>query len=353
MRILLLTPTYSPKLTGNAVTVQRVATGLAHAGVVCRIMDLSQTEDRDLLEGADTFTPDIVHIFHAYKAGPSGMLLKRVLDVPLITTMTGTDMHLDMKDREKGRTIRRVLSYSDVVTVFNDHAFSLLRSKGIPGEKIRIIHQSVFLQEGDALDYRFLHGVAEQDLVFLMLGGIRRVKRIGYAIDVLADVRKVRPRLRLFLAGPILEPDEYRRIRERMACFAWITYLGEVPRENIVSLLRSVDVVFNTSASESESNALLEAFAFRKTVVARNIPGNSSLLSDRTAFLFRNRRECRDAILAVVDYPAAREQVQRHAENLLKTSFSIEKESTSYLEVYRALVTVPVGRSSGTAILNG
>jgi glycosyltransferase involved in cell wall biosynthesis len=339
MKALLLTPTYFPQLTGNAVTVHRITKGLLQRGIACRIINLSQTADVDLMNEADAFAPDIIHGFHAYKTGLAGVRLKKIFGVPLVITMTGTDINVDLRDRDRKTTVRDVLYASDLVTVFNDHAFSVLLKYGLPEDKIRIIHQSVLLDDDkNTLDYRALYGVDRQDRLFLMSGGLRRIKQIGYAIDVLTEVRKIRPHLRLFIAGSILEPEEYRKIEGRLRRRPWITYLGEVRRENMPALLRSVDVVLNTSASESEANALLEAFYFRKIVIARSIPGNASLLTDKTSFLFRNKREFYEKILYVIDHPTAWEPVRREADRLMTTVFSFQREQVGYTDAYEALV---------------
>jgi L-malate glycosyltransferase len=338
MKALLLSPTYFPQLTGNAVTVHRIATGLAQEGVECRVLDLSQISGVDLLDAAGSFIPDIIHNFHAYKSGRAGLLLKKILGVPMITTLTGTDINVDLKGDEKAKTIRDVLEASDIITVFNDYAFSVLRKHGVPSKKIRIIHQSVLLEEKSTVDYRSLYGVGKEDILFLMSGGIRRIKHIGYAIDVLKEVKKVRPQLRLFIAGLVLEQEEYDRLEKRMQHLPWITYLGQVSRTGIPSLLKSVDVVLNTSASESAANALLEACACRRIVIARRIPGNASLLTDQTGFLFRNRREFYEKVIYVIDHPAALERIRHEADRLMRTIFSFSGEKAGYAAVYEALV---------------
>jgi len=266
------------------------------------------------------------------------LLLKRMLGVPLVTTLTGTDINVDLKNPERRRIIKEVLDVSDQVTVFNDHALSVLIKTGIQPSKIRVIHQSVLMPKGQAMDYRTLYGVTENERVFLMSGGIRRVKRIGYAIDTLSQIKKVRPEIRLFIAGLVLEQEEYQRIAKRIRHLPWLNYLGQVPREHMPSLLKSVDVVVNTSASESEANAILEAFYFQKPVVARSIPGNSSLLTNKTGFLFHNKKEFYEKILYVIDHPAGLARVRKEVERLMRTTFSFAGERSGYASVYETLI---------------
>jgi glycosyltransferase involved in cell wall biosynthesis len=338
IKSLLVTPTYFPQLTGNAVTVHRISQGLAQVGVDCRIIDLSRTDGADLLRPCREFSPDIIHGFHAHKAGRSSLFLKKELGAPLVTTLTGTDVNIDLKNPERRRAIKEVLAASDLITVFNDHALSVLIGCGISRNKVKVIHQSVLLPGQGKIDFRAQYGVRANETVFLMSGGIRRVKRIDYAIDGLAEAKKNRSGIRLFIAGLVLEQNEYQKIQKRMQRYPWVSYLGQVSREYMPSLLKSVDVVLNTSASESEANALLEAFYYRKPVVARRIPGNASLLTSETGLLFDNRKEFYEKILYAIDNPARLEDMCKKAEKLIQTTFRWSLETDGYAAVYRGLM---------------
>ena len=334
MKSVLLTPTFLPKLTGNAVTVARITEHLEGGGITCRIIDLSVTHKGETLPQALSFQPDIIHNFHAYKAGGTGLKLKEVLGIPMITTMTGTDLYADLKEHSRRKVILDVLRNSEGVTVFNEQARRLLCEQGIRPEGITVIHQSVRLPEGISVDFRKYLQIEQSATVFLLLGSIRRVKDPGLALGILEEVRKRSPGIHLIIAGSVMEEREFHKLRFWMEK-PWVTYLGEVSRAHVRALLMSVDVVLNTSLSESESNAVLEALSCRRIVLGRDIPGNASILTDETGFMFRNRKELYDQIIYIMENPDKLEAKRRKAEQLIKNGFSAQREKAEYLALYR------------------
>lgn len=335
MKSLLLTPSAPPRLTGNAVTVERISHLLAGAGVTCRIVDLSGTAAGALREAARDFEPDLIHAFHAYKAGPSGVALAGELAAPLLVTMTGTDIYGDLGHAGTRSAVLHVLDASTRITVFNTQARSVLLHSGIPRRKISVIHQSVVLPASPGPDWRGVLGIDRQAPVVLLLGGIRRVKNFSFALTALAEARERFPGLRLLIAGPIIEPEEYAKIHSWCAESSWVACLGEVPRREIRSLFAAVDIFVNTSHSESESNAVLEAMSCGKIVIARDIPGNASLFGGTERFLFRDKRGLRDEIVRVL---ADRQEWERYgtlARRRITRSFSPARERAGYLRVYR------------------
>jgi hypothetical protein len=69
MRAILLTPTFFPRLTGNAVTAGRIAQELTEGGIECRVIDLSAVGGAEVEKAIRKFRPDLIHGFHAYKSG--------------------------------------------------------------------------------------------------------------------------------------------------------------------------------------------------------------------------------------------------------------------------------------------
>ncbi|MDD5711586.1 MAG: glycosyltransferase [Smithellaceae bacterium] len=335
MKSLLITPTFFPKPTGNAVTVERISRQLQQGGIECRIIDLSLASEQTLLEEVRRFAPDVIHAFHAFKSGPSGLRAKHEVSAAMITTMTGTDLNVDMNDPERKKVMEAVLSESAAITVFNEEAKALILQHGIPGGKISVIHQSVSLPVGVATDYRKRFAIDDDATVFLMLGSVRRIKNIGVAIDALSFVREKHGALYLLIAGPIMEQREFDLLSDKMKRNDWIHYLGEIARDEVCGLLREADVLLNTSLAESESNSLLEAMTCGRIVIGRNIPGNASILTKRTGILFNDNDDLRRKITGYIANAGNIELVRESASRLIEEKFNWQSEKDSYLSLYR------------------
>jgi glycosyltransferase involved in cell wall biosynthesis len=346
MRAILLTPTFFPRLTGNAVTAGRIAQELTEGGIECRVIDLSAVGEAEVEKAIRTFRPDLVHGFHAYKSGRIGLAVKDLFEIPMIMTLTGTDLHADLKARETRTAVLRVLLKTDRLTVFNDSARRLLVREGIAPQKISVIHQSVFFPERKDRDFRDELHIGHSTKVCFLMGGIRRVKNFGYAFPVLEKVRKSFPDLCLLIAGGILEEEEFLRLTRKSKGRPWIRFLGEVSRKEIPSLLSCADIVLNTSDSESEANAIVEALSFGKVVVGRHISGNTSLLDEKTGFLFRNREELYEQILHVLRNKREAAETGRRAKRFIAARFRRDREQADYLRLYKETADQRFGRSN-------
>lgn len=346
MKTLVLSPTFFPKLTGNAVTVGRITRELAEGGIECRVIDLSAVTKNEAVRRADMFGPDLIHSFHALKSGPAGLAVRDLLHVPLITTLTGTDLHVDLRKPETRDAVLRVLTRTDRLTVFNAAGRRLLLREGIPPDKISVIHQSVFFPEGKERDFRAELHIDGDTKVCLLMGGIRRIKNFGYAFSVLEEVRKQIPDLCLLIAGGVLEQKEYLRLARKSRGSPWIRFLGAVPREAVPSLLDTADIVLNTSDSESDANAVLEALSRGKAVVGRRVSGNASLLAEGTGFLFSNKKELQEQILRLLRNKREAAETGRRAKRFIAARFPRDREQVGYLRLYRETAAQGFGRSS-------
>ena len=334
MKVIILTPTFFPKLTGNAVTAGRIARELSEEGIECRVIDLSVVGEAEVELATREFGPDLIHGFHAFKSGRIGLAIRDRLGIPMIMSLTGTDLHLDLKTRGQREAVLRVLTRSDRLTVFNDSARRLLVREGIAQRKITVIHQSVSFPEVKERDFRSELRISRGTKVCLLMGGIRRVKNYGYAFPVLEKVRKNFPDLCLLIAGGVLEEEEFLRLKRKSSGRPWIIFLGEVSREEVPSLFSCADIVLNTSNSESEANGILEALSFGKLVVGRRISGNASLLDGKTGFLFRNRHELQEAILHILQNKKEARQTGRRAKSFIASHFHRNREKADYLRLY-------------------
>ncbi len=346
MKAIILTPTFFPQLTGNAVTVGRIAEELTEGGIECRVIDLSAAGEAEIEKVTREFGPDLVHGFHAYKSGRIGLAVRDLFQIPMIMTLTGTDLHADLKMRETRTAVLQILTKTDYLTVFNDSARCLLVREGIAAQKISVIHQSVFFPERKDRDFREELRIGRGTKVCLLMGGIRRIKNFGYAFPVLEQVRKSFPDLCLLIAGGVLEEEEFMRLKRKSRGRQWIRFLGDVPRKEIPSLLSCADIVLNTSDSESEANAVVEALSFGKMVVGRHIAGNSSLLTEKTGFLFRNRETLYEQILRILRNKKEATETGRRAKRFIASHFRRDREQVDYLRLYRETADLRFGRSS-------
>lgn len=330
MKVILVTPYYhQPR--GNTITVQRISAGLARLGIDTEIVSITEEQDFPPLPSGD-----IVHGFNAYQfyryweqRGSSSY--------PYLVTLTGTDLNHSLFQEQARETVTRSLSNAKAVHVFNEEARDKLWHE-LPGMngKTFIIPQGVvtFPQtEGKA--------VKEKDtFLFLLPAGIRRVKNITSAISMLSSLYREDPRIRLWIVGPVIEQEEAAKIRKLVGQQAnWISYLGQVPHQVMGELFRCADVVLNTSFSEGQSSAVLEAMALGIPVVVADNDGNRSIVTHGEAgFLYNNEQDFMHHVRRLLGDRDLRMHMGAMGKRFVKDHHSCEKEAENLAAVYRHIL---------------
>ena len=339
-RAALLTPFALPSLRGNAITVARIARGLAARGVEVRVWDRSAHDEPSIEAEVQAFAPTIVHAFHAWRVGPLALRLARRAELPLVVTLTGTDANVDLFDPERAAVVRRVLEAAARIVVFDD-AIGARVAGALPDLRARIVRvpQAVDLPPTSPFDLAAAWpGLPASRVLFAFPAGIRPVKGSLMPLTVFDDLVARHPRTRLLYAGPVLDADEGRALVDALARRPWARYVGEVPHRQIASLMSQVDVVLNCSLSEGGmANSVMEAFACGRAVLAADIEGNRSLIEhDVNGLLFAGEPELSEMAERLLLDPALRARLGAAGQDRLTLEFPPVREIEGYLGVYEA-----------------
>jgi len=336
-RVAMIAPVPLTSPTGNGVTVARVADRLAACGVEVRVRHAAEGHADD--ERAQ-WTPDVVHAFHAFRSGPLAREVAGARGVPLIVTLTGTDVSHDLPHAERGAVVRDVLRAAAAVTVFHESVAEVVRA-ALPAiaPRLAVVAQSVSGPPPAGPGAPAIDG----DPCLLFPAGIRPVKRPLLPLAALDELATRRPDVRLWYVGPVLDPEEHARLERELAGRPWARYLGAVPHAEMPGLLAAADVVLNCSVSEGGmANAVLEALAQGRAVLAADIPGNRSLITDGvTGLLFDSPAALARGAERLAADPALRQRLGEAGRRLVRERFSPAAELSGYLAVYARVAPGP------------
>ena len=341
-RAALLTPFAPPSVRGNAVTVARIARGLAERGLDVRVWDRSVSDDAAIEAAVEAFAPALVHAFHAWRVGPLALRLARRAEIPLVVTLTGTDANHDLFDPQRAAVVRRVLEGAGRIVVFDDSIAARVMA-ALPDLQRRIVRvpQATALPTGVPFDLAAAWPeLPAHRVLFVFPAGIRPVKRPLLPLAPLDAVVARHPQIRLLYAGPVLDPAEGAALEAGLAERPWARYGGEVAHEQMASLLTQADVLMNCSISEGGmANSVLEALAGGRAVLAADIAGNRSLIEhDVSGLLFRDEAELGAMAERLVLDPTLRARLGAAGRARVTAEFPPSREIEGYLAVYGALV---------------
>ncbi|AQQ53438.1 glycosyltransferase [Planococcus lenghuensis] len=329
MKVLLAAPNIH-QARGNTVTVNRIAEGLGRLGVETEIFSTTEPPP-DALPPAD-----LVHGFHAHKFY---RFIQQIETPPsdYVITMTGTDLNVDLFDPVKRSEVVSSLAGAAAIHVFNEEAKDILLKEAPElAEKVTVIGQG-------SSEFPAAPPPAEKEketFLFVLPAGIRKVKNVPAAIDMLQELHARYPHVRLWLAGPVLEEAEGVVVDEFVRQNSdWIRSLGQVPHEAMGEIYRQADVLLNTSHSEGQPAAILEAMSYGKPVIVSNNQGNRSIVRHgETGFIYQERDEFLDYAERLLNNYKLNQQMGQSAKSFVDTHHSAAKEAEALLVMYRSVI---------------
>ncbi|MGZ4111253.1 MAG: glycosyltransferase family 4 protein, partial [Tumebacillaceae bacterium] len=243
MRILIVLPPNMPS-GGNWTYSGRLQRGVKAFGIDIDIKPLDQVTEADYTQH------DIIHTFNAYLTGRQIAPIAKRLGKPLVLTMTGTDVNEHLKNPETRPSMVEVVEYASRIVLLTEDAGERLAAQyPSAGRKSQVINLGIDLPAGRGKT-RADFGIGDDEFVFLLVAGIRGVKRPLDAFAPLSRVHEQFPNVRFLLAGSVLDQELFEHIKESFAATDFARYIGEFPYEDVSDLYRAGDVIMNTSSSE-------------------------------------------------------------------------------------------------------
>ena len=283
---------------------------------------------------------NLVHSHCIFPQGLFGLLLARLLHVPLIVTANGLDVNSFMKKSAMLRfACLFVLKRSYTTIAVSNPILMSLRRHGISN--------SVYLPNSiDVSSVLPVVKTTKKDSI-IYVGTLTENKRplvLVRAFDIV--VRKV-PTARLVICGdgplmPLLRKEITSKGLEDK-----VELLSFVNRETLNNCRSHAEIFVHPSASEGLSRALLEAMAAGQVVVASRNESQEAILSDGdNSLLFEvdNSEELSSKILLAISDGNLRKRISESAKRLCETRFSNAVVASRLEDVYLRAMQSPAAK---------
>ena len=271
---------------------------------------------------------DVVHVHDVYHASSVvAASLAKLLRRPLFLTQ-----HVAIVDHDTAvvRLFQKVI-YSSVgrllwrwagaITVYNPIVEGFIAEKGVPRGKLRLSYNGIDTSKfrpGDpsaAAATRSKYGLPHDVPLVLFVG--RLVPKKG--VDKLIEARG--PDYHIVLAGPGNIPDERPE---------GVTFLGAVPRDELLSLYQASDIFALPAVSEMLTLAMQEAMSCGLPVVTTDDDGYASYEFDPAgiAFVAPQPGALRSAFLDILRDQPRRQYMRAYSRQLAEERFDWHKNAS-------------------------
>jgi L-malate glycosyltransferase len=231
-----------------------------------------------------------------------------------------------------------VFRLADCVVCNSLAATDQLAREGVPKAKLSVISNGLppeaFLGAAPALPPE--PGVMRIGMIARMND---RAKNHALFLRAAAAVASRFPFAQFVLAGDGPFRNEWEELAWQLGIGPRTHFLGD--RHDITSVLAALDVVVSASRSESLSNAILEAMAAGRPVVATRVGGNPELVRDRETGLLVAPEDA-GAIAAAIETMLVSPHLARewgeNARRLAQTNFALDHARERYEQLYMDLL---------------
>ena len=277
-----------------------------------------------------------IQLLHAFD-NPSSTFavpVARVSGVPVVLASQRSNRRLEAVRLQRLRRLVDPFAHGFVV---NAHALfeHLKNDEGIAPEKIHFCPNGLDTKRFAPDGRKRLPQLEDATLVIGCIATHRPEKQLPFLVDAFAEMRRLRPGLKLVLVG---SGTETAKIVERVEANQLGPDCLMIPHTpDTAGILKSIDIFILASSSEGASNSVMEAMASGCAVVASNVEGTRDLVHDKSngfLFEFRNQADLVEKVLALIDDPALRRKIGDDSSTWVRTNMSVEAATARMASIY-------------------
>ena len=227
---------------------------------------------------------DLIHVHYAIPHASSALLAKEILksmgiDIPVITTLHGTDITLVGKDPSCKPVINYSINNSDGVTsVSNSLKEETLSLFNITNE-INVIPNFIDIDKYSKVKRNPFRSklCPKGERLLIHTSNFRKVKRIQDVINVFCKINKEIPS-KLIMIGDGPERANIESLTRSLCSLRDVMFIGKIP--DVETVLYKADLFLLTSEKESFGLSALEAMASSVPVISSNAGGLPELVEE-------------------------------------------------------------------------
>jgi N-acetyl-alpha-D-glucosaminyl L-malate synthase BshA len=295
-----------------------------------------------LVDTVKTYGIELLHVHYAIPHAYAGYMAKQMLkdqgiDLPIVTTLHGTDVTLVGKHPFYKPAVTFSINHSDCVTSVSESLKQDTLNVFEVNKEIKVIPNFVDFskhQHHDEDCKRSLIAPDDQKII-THISNFRKVKRIEDVIEVFYRTQKEVNAI-LIMVGDGPERLRAMEICEKLGIENKVKFLGK--SNQVYQILCYSDLFILPSTSESFGLAALEAMMMRVPVISTNVGGLPEVnIEGESGYLFElgDVEGMAQKSIALLNDEQKLERMKERAYTLAKR-FDIEAIVSQYVAVYKA-----------------
>lgn len=289
-----------------------------------------------------------VHMIHCGRVmteGVIGYMLWRLARLPYCVYAHGEEIGTALSSRQLTFLMRCAYGGAQKIIANSEHTRSLLRSVGVPDDKIVVIHPAVDSAHFHPCDNDVL---ARKQVglnghrVLLSVGRLQRRKGHDMVIKALPAIAAAVPNVRYVIAGTGEEEPRLRALAEELRVAHLVQFAGRVPDAQLPAYYQACNVFLMPNREEGHQDiegfgiVFLEASACGKPVIGGRSGGTGEAIVDGETGLRtdgENVETIADAAIALLQDRERAEEMGRRGRARVVERFDWDKVAARTMQL--------------------
>lgn len=293
------------------------------------------------------FAPHLLHAHTATPDGYTGLLLKRKFGLPLVVSLRGSDVNVyPYRDRWTFYLTQRVISEADGLIAVSQALKSGAEKIARPMREIKVVYtgcdtKKFLFDKGARMELRQKLKIPPTDPVLIFVGHIIKPKGIYDLLEAFSRAHRRYPNLHLIIVGAGEESKKLKKVAEIKGLKEWVYFMGPQPHDEIPKWLSAADIFVLPSWREGLPNAVVEAMACERPVIATRVGGIPEAVEDNESGILiekQNIESLKEAIIALVEDKSKREKMGHRGREIVTEKFTWDANIRNLIKVYDEVI---------------
>lgn len=287
-----------------------------------------------------------IHVLrtHKYRANLYGRPAARLARVPVVIA-SEHNIYRDREKRLRRKLLNKFLSgiTDKVVAVSEAIKSDIARYDKVNQSKLLIIRNGVnidkFTAKGAFANVRKELGIRDETTLIGFIGRLVQNKGLEYLLEAFSRVKKECVDSTVMIVGYGSLMEELKKSAQRKGIGNDVLFTGQ--RRDIPAVLSAIDIFAMSSVKEGLPNALLEALAMGKPVVATAVGGIPEIVENGVTGLVVRPADpgaLEEAILRLINDKSLANRLGAEAQDFIIQNHSIETTVQKWQSLYQSIL---------------
>ena len=295
---------------------------------------------------------DLIHAYFLPMAGFVATYAGKYLGIPSVVSIRGNDIERAAFDPSKFSHVMYTLQNADAMTT--NASVLAKKAKAFVDREIHVIPNGIDVERFKPMERNEALAEAlgvegQRSKVIGFVGELREKKGLATLLSGYAQISEKMPAF-LLIVGEVREGEDKRLFEEFQITNpkSPITVTGHVPHNDLPAYYSLIDVFAHPSLRDGMPNAVLEAMACGRAVIATPVGGVVDVIEDGKNGVFINVNDADDLakkFRRLLGDSERRTQLGKNARESIADRFTSMQELQANLDVYRKVVVSGLGET--------